>query len=178
MGLIQGFERNGDVSTAAYYDSNMRPLCFVLPLVMAHFAIAQEDTSRRSFEFIGCYELRVVGENQSKASNPKKNDLLPKRFELTLRPSTDKGAFVVRNLDSKAWDSSLMASLSSWNTGVDRTVHLVWSTGYVGYDVRLRRSGSELRGTAHYFTDTDPLPRNNRDTAVVAQRVGCKEPEK
>ena len=28
------------------------------------------------------------------------------------------------------------------------------------------------------FTDTDPLPRTNRDTAVVAKRVGCKESER
>lgn len=157
----------------------MRFLCIVLLLVSAHLAMGQEDTFRRSLEFIGCYELRVVGEHQSTTSNISKDELLPRRFELTLRPSTDKGAFVVRDLDAKAGDSSLMASLSSWNTGVDRTVHLVWSYGYVGYDLRLRRAGSELLGgTAHYFTDTDPLPRNNRDTKVVAQRVGCKESEK
>lgn len=95
-----------------------------------------------------------------------------------MRPSTDKGAFVVRTSDPKVGDSSLMASMSSWKANLDGTLHIVWSTGYVGYDVRLSDSGLELRGTGHHFTDTDPLARINRDMAVVAQRVGCKESEK
>ena len=154
----------------------MRLLYVVLPLVSAHFVMAQDDAFRRSLEFVGCYELHVSAARPSNAR--KSDDLLPRRFQLTMRPSTDNGAFLVRILDPKVADSSLMASMSSWNANLDGTIHIVWSTGYVGYDVRLSGSGPELRGTAHYFTDTDPLPRTNRDTAVVAQRVGCKKSEK
>jgi hypothetical protein len=153
----------------------MRLLYVVLVLVSAHLAMAQENAFRKSIEFVGCYELHVAAAHPS---NAKKADFLPRRFQLTIRPSTNKGGFVARNLDSKAGDSSLMVLLSSWNTNLDGTLHIVWSTGYVGYDIHLSGSGAELRGTAHYFTDTDPLPRTNRDTAVVAQRVGCKESER
>jgi len=155
---------------------HMRLLCLVLVLASTHLVMAQENTFRKSLEFLGCYELHVPGAHQSNAK--KTGDFLPRRFQLTMRPSTDKGAFVVRTLDPKVGDSSLMASMSSWNANLDGTLHIVWNTGYVGYDVRLSGSGPELRGTAHYFTDTDPLPRINRDVAVVAQRVGCKESEK
>ena len=153
----------------------MRLLWAVLVLVSAHLAIAQENTFRRSLEFVGCYELKVPVAHPSSA---KRTDFLPRRFQLTIRPSSTKDGFVARNLDSKVGDSSLMASMSSWNANLDGTLHIVWNTGYAGYDIHLSGSGAEFRGTAHYFTDTEPFPRTNRDTAVVAQRVGCKESEK
>ena len=155
----------------------MRLLCVVLVLVSgAHLAIVQENAIRRSLEFVGCYELHVVGERQTKTKNTE--DLFPRRFQLVMRPSADKDGFAVRTLDPKVADSSLMASMSSWNANLDGTLSIVWSTGYVGYSVRLKRSGTELRGTAHYFTDTDPFPPTNRDSSVVAQRVECKVSEK
>lgn len=154
----------------------MRLLCVVLVLVSgAHLAIAQENAIRGSLEFAGCYELHVVGERQTKTKNTE--DLFPRRFQLVMRPS-DKDGFAVRTLDPKVADSSLMASMSSWNANLDSTLRIVWSTGYVGYSVRLKRSGPELRGTAHYFTDTDPFPPTNRDLSAVAQRVECKVSEK
>jgi hypothetical protein len=155
----------------------MRLLCVVLVLVSgAHLAIAQENAIRGSLEFVGCYELHVVGERQTKTKNTE--DLFPRRFQLVMRPSADKVGFAVRTLDPKVADSSLMASMSSWNANLDGTLRIVWSTGYVGYGVRLKRSGPELRGTAHYFTDTDPFPPTNRDLSAVAQRVECKVSEK
>ena len=81
----------------------------------------------------------------------------------------DKDGFVVRTLNPKVADSTLMASMSFWNVNVDGTLHIVWSTDYVGWTVRLSGSGPELRGSAHYFTDTDPFPPTSRDIAVVAQ---------
>ena len=153
----------------------MRLLCVGLVFASAHLVMAQENAFRKLVEFAGCYELHVPGAHRPNAK--KTDDYFPRRFQLTMRPSTDKHAFVVRTLDPKVEDSSLMASMSSWNA-LDGTLRIVWSTGYVGYDVHLSGSGTELRGTAHYFTDTEPFPRTNRDTTVVAERVGCKESEK
>ena len=153
----------------------MRLLSVVLAFLGAHLAMAQENTLHRSLEFVGCYELEVPAAHQS---NAKKTDFLPRRFQLIMRSSGNKDGFVVRDLDSIAWDSSMMALMSFWNTNLDGTLHIVWSTGYVGYDVHLSGTGPELRGTADYFTDTDPLPRTKRETAIVAQRVGCKKSEK
>jgi hypothetical protein len=151
----------------------MRLPFVVLVLGSAHLAIAQENAFRRSLAFVGCYELRVpvAHPSRTKGTDP----LLPRRFELTIRPSTIKGTFVARNLDSKAGDSSLMSWMSSWNANLDGTLHIVWNTGYAGYDLRLSGSGAEFRGTAHFFTDTEPFPYTDRNTPVVAQRVACKE---
>jgi hypothetical protein len=168
--------RDRDFASTRYYYSHMRLLFVVLVLLSTHLAAGQENTFRRSLEFVGCYELRVPGAHPSNAK--KTDDVLPKRFQLMMRTATNKDGFVARDLDSKAWDSSMMALLSFWNTNLDGTLHIVWSTGYVGYDVPLSGSGPELRGTAHYFTDTNPLLRTNRDTAIMAQRVGCKESAK
>jgi hypothetical protein len=154
----------------------MRLSCVLLVLASAHLVMAPESTFQKSLEFAGCYELHVSEVHQSNATRT--DNFLPRRFQLTMRPSTVKDTFVVRTLDPKVGDSSLIASMSSWNVNLDGTLRIVWNTGYVGYDVRVTGSGPELRGTAHFFTDTDPLPRTNRDRAVVARRVGCKESEK
>ena len=153
----------------------MRLLCVVLVLASADLVMAQEDTFRKSLQFVGCYELHVAGAHQTKAKDP---DLLPSRFQLVMRASAGKDGFIVRIPGPKVADSSLMATLSFWKANLDGTLHIVWSTGYVAWAVGLSGSGPELRGTAHYFTDTDPSPPTNRDVAVAAQRVGCTEPAK
>lgn len=160
------------LSQARYYHLHMRLLCLGLALASAHLVMAQEDTFRRSIELVGCYELHVPETHSSKSKNT--DDFLPRRFQLTMRPSINKGTWFVRPLDAKI-QGSLMSLISSWHTTLDGTLHIDWTTGYVGYEVRLNGSGGELRGTAHYFTDTDPLPRINRDRPVVVRRVSCKE---
>ena len=73
------------------------------------------------------------------------------------------------------WDLSM---LSSWHLNSDGTLHVVWSTGYVGYHIQLGGTGTELRGTARYFTDTDPVPPGPRTVKVVVQRAECKDSQK
>jgi hypothetical protein len=132
-------------------------------------------------QFAGCYVLHAV------ARHPTMNraeDVLPTRFQLTGDPfpsHTDSAGkiFVARNLDSKIpWD----LSLSSWTVTDDGYLHIIWSTGYVGYGMQLSRSKGSFRGTAHYWTDTDPLPLDlfttRNSTAVHVNRVECKDSEK
>lgn len=132
-------------------------------------------------QFAGCYVLNAL------ARHPAMNraeDVLPKRFRLTSQPfpyHTDSAGkiFVARNLDSKIrWD----LSLSSWTVTDDGYIQITWSTGYVGYGIRLGWSKGSFRGTAHYWTDTDPLPLDlfttRNSTAVHVDRVKCKDSEK
>ena len=156
----------------------MRRACLVFLFVSAHLALAQENILLKSLAFVGCYELHIPTSDSASAKR-KKDDFLPRRFQLTTRPSTEN-TFVARNLDSKVrWDLSI---LSSWHLNNDSTLRVVWSTGFVGYDMQLSGSRAELRGTAHYFTDTDPYPpdpRTNRNSmTVVVQRAECKDSEK
>lgn len=64
----------------------------------------------------------------------------------------------------------------------DGYLQIAWSTGYVGYGVKLGWSEGSYRGTAHYWTDTDPQPLDlfttRNSTAVHVDRVECKDSEK
>jgi hypothetical protein len=99
-----------------------------------------------------------------------------KRFQLTSHPypyHTDSAGktFVARNLETIRWD----LSLSSWTVTDDGYLQIIWSTGYAGYGIKLGWSKGSYRGTAHYWTDTDPQPLDlfttRNSTAVHVDRV-------
>lgn len=121
----------------------------------------------------GCYEMTVPEWSAAEAGA---NDLLSTRFQLTLDPDpVTRGRFVAVNRDSKVHNGLLFRS---WKANFDGTVDLIWSTGYVGYNIRFTDSAKELYGTAQRFTDTDPYPfaaRTDNALEVVARRVPCSE---
>ena len=149
----------------------MRTLCFIVLMAGAQLSFSQTGASPESVA--GCYELRLLHPLGEAGA-----ERLPRRFELTTRArsSSSKKRFVAQNLDPKVrWD----LSLSSWVAKDDGTVQIVWSTGFVGWDIQLSKSGSELRGRTHYFTDTDSnfpevlTPANS--LPVVAHKTECKQ---
>jgi hypothetical protein len=144
----------------------MRALFLVVFLMGGHLALGQGGTSTKLFA--GCYELHFEGWHPIIASSSM-NDFLPKRFQLTTQPFKPKW-FVARNLDAKVREG---LPLSSWNVKDDGRLEIVWSTGFVGWDIELGGSGANLRGTARYFTDTDPHPSD--PIKVAAHSVGCKD---
>jgi len=159
----------------------MRPFArgywFVFLFVPLHLAIAQDSLGARyqlAKPFAGCYELRVPAWSETIA---KQNDLLPTRFQLTLQFDLKNGkkGFVARNLDSRVH----YFLMSSWNANSDGSLDLSWSTGFVEYRIRLAGPAAELRGTANYWTDTDPYPHdmgtNRNSVTVVAHRVVCQD---
>ena len=120
----------------------------------------------------GCYELRVPGWN---AADGKRNDVLPLRFELTINlDPLRRGWLTARNLDPHVRYELIG---SSWTVDSHGVLRLDWSTGYVGYNIQLSGSAEHLRGMAHWWTDTGPLPGFNpvTDWSVVANRFACKE---
>jgi hypothetical protein len=152
-----------------------------LLLILASTGLASAQETGVIKQFAGCYVLRVV--EQHPAMN-RDYDVLPKRFLLTSHPSPyhkDSAGkiFTARSLDPKIrWD----LSLSSWTVTGDGYLQISWSTGYVGYGVKLGWNKDSYRGTAHYWTDTDLLPLDpfttRNSTAVHAHRVECKDSEK
>jgi len=112
------------------------------------------------------------------------DDVLPNRFLLTSHPfpyhkDSAGQIFTARSLDPKMrWD----LPLSSWTVTDDGYLQIIWSTGYVGYGVKLGWSKGSYRGTAHYWTDTDPQPLDlfttRNSTAVHVDRLECKGSEK
>jgi hypothetical protein len=158
---------------------NMSKLYLLVILVSTALTTAQEIGVTK--QFAGCYVLRVVA--QHPASNRDYN-VLPKRFLLTSHPSPyDKDSagkiFTARSLDPKIrWD----LSLSSWTVTDDGYLQISWSTGYVGYGVKLGWNKGFYRGSAHYWTDTDPQPLDpfttRNSTPVRVDRVECTNSEK
>jgi hypothetical protein len=91
-------------------------------LVSASLAVGQDTTFVKSLvlarPFAGCYELHVPDWN---AADTKANDLLPTRFQLTMRLESLSGgkAFVAQNLDPKVHYEMIFAF---WKPNPDGTL--------------------------------------------------------
>lgn len=124
----------------------MKILLATLLVSLGQVTLAEDQVVK---ELAGCYELRV--------ERPKyffENDgrqILPKGLELTAERGA-LGRLAVRGFDSKTRSDM---PLSSWRVKDDGTVELEVSTGFVGWHIQLKKSDSELRGTARFWTDTD-----------------------
>jgi hypothetical protein len=141
----------------------MKTLLVILLIAFGQAGLAQDGEAVQAF--VGCYELRV--ERSQVVFGNYGFKFLPKRFELKAEPVF--GGFAVKNLDSKVrWD----LPLSSWRIKDDGTIALDWSTGYVGWNIQFRQSGSEFRGTARFFTDTDS---GSRPFRTVAHKLTCED---
>lgn len=139
----------------------MKGLFLIFLFTCGYIAAAQDSKAAQAFA--GCYELRVEGWRSVITSSP------PRRFQLTTRPA--ESGFEARDLDSKEhWNLQLTA----WNVTDEGKVEIGWSTGFVGWGILLSKSGSNLRGTAHYFTDTDDPNKPSRPVTVVAHSVDCE----
>lgn len=137
----------------------MKYLFVVLLVTCGQVGLSQDREATQAV--VGCYELRIEGRPRIDYGN----QFLPKRFELKAEPVY--GGFAAKNLDSRVrWD----LPFSSWRIKDDGSVTLVWSTGYVGWDIQLSPSGADLRGTARFFTDTGSERRPSR---VVTRSVRC-----
>ena len=139
----------------------MKVLLLVFLLTCGRVGIAQDSKAAQAFA--GCYELRVKGWHPFTSF-----DLLPTRFQLTTRP-------IERGFAVKSFDASVRKELplSSWNLKDDGKIEIIWSTGFVGWEIRLSR---DLRGTARSFADVDPQPSG--DVTVVIRAVDCRGFEK
>jgi hypothetical protein len=144
----------------------MKALFLIFLLTCGHVVTAQDSKAAQAFA--GCYELEVEGWQGWRLFRPSADDVLPKRFELTTRPIEE--GFAVRNLDSKVRSN---LPLSSWNVKDKGKIEIVWSTGYVGWNIQLSGSGTNLRGTADYFTDAGPSAFSVRHKVLI-HAVDCK----
>lgn len=142
----------------------MRHLFLVLLVACAHAAIAQDGHAIQ--KLVGCYELRVEGPQRVLTNYG--NQFLPKRFQLEAERGVLQG-FYAKNLDSRVrWN----LFLSSWQVKDDGNVVIVWSTGYVGWNIQLKPSGAGFRGDAFFFTDTGS---DSRPIRVLMRPANCKD---
>ena len=147
----------------------MRILLAILLLSSGQAALAQDQAVR---ELVGCYELRV--ERSKLVFKNYGHQFLPKGLELTAVRGP-LGSFAVRGFDSKIRSDM---PFSSWRVNNDGAVELEISTGFVGWHIHLKKSGSDLSGTARFWTDTDPPFRPDSGLGpfkAVAYKLSCED---
>ena len=144
----------------------MKMLLVILLIACGQAGLAQDSEAVQAF--VGCYELRV--DRHQYVFNNYGREFLPKRFEL--KAEHVNGGFTVKNLDSTMrWD----LPLSSWRFKDQGDIEITFSTGYVGWTIQMNKSGSEFRGTARFFTDTDSTLSRRDPLRSVAYKVKCED---
>jgi len=135
----------------------MKGLFLIFLLTCGIVVTAQDNKATRAVA--GCYELEVGG---WRGWLFKFHGNLPRWFEL-------KEDFAAKDLDTKQrW---VLASF--WRVTDKGKIVIAWSTGFAGWSILLSRSGTDLRGTADYYTDIDS-GTTRHPVPVVAHPVDCK----
>jgi hypothetical protein len=133
--------------------SILRLECFSMKILLATLLVSLGQTTLAQDQVVkelaGCYELRV--ERSKYLFENDGHQFLPKGIELTAERGA-LGRFTVRGFDSETRSD---LPLSSWRVKDDGSVELGVGTGFVGWNFQFKRSGSDLRGTARFWTDTD-----------------------
>ena len=119
----------------------------------------------------GCYELSFGGWVPKDDLGPDASFVeAPLKVELTIEPDKRlEGWFVMR---PAAGEVASIHRWTSWYITPDRTVKLVWSTGFSGLTAELGPHGRDLQGRAKTFWD---FPRNAQMASLRARRISCGE---
>jgi hypothetical protein len=160
--------RDGDLSTTEFMILGMKARILLSFLFLALPFSARGRGRTLPASFMGCYELRIEG---SPPFTSGEYNVLPRRFQLTDQPSI-RGRFIAKNLDSKIrWD----LPLSSWVVNPNGSLDIVFSTGFIGWNLQMAGSRTDLRGSGRHFNDTDLHPSGS--ARVSAHVVKCQEPD-
>jgi hypothetical protein len=135
-------------------------LLLIILVASSRISLGQD---RETVALSGCYEM------QAEAQRPylRNSGEFPRRLQLTLERSKTRGALVAKRLDS-----GVLAS-RNWRVVRNNSIEISPSESWItnGWFIELSRSGSEFRGTAHYWTDTGDGPR----IGVVGHKVACRD---
>jgi hypothetical protein len=122
-------------------------------------------TNAPAVQFEGCYIFdRPLGSSAS--GNLERSDSA--WYSLELR---ENGVIARPQLQNSFWRQRYARS-SSWRTTAD-TLHIVVSTGLVGWRIWLVRENGELRGVAGYLTDVVAADYVPPRVPVRARKVTC-----
>jgi hypothetical protein len=121
----------------------------------------------------GCYELKIG--RWWPWGFPRETDYLtpPARIELLSQVGTqgfEKGAYLIRSIPSSSGAAQGHEWDSFWHVQGGRT-ELVWTTGFIGVTLNMRKEEDRLRGWAYPHFDAPVSPE--RVAYVTAQRISC-----
>lgn len=125
--------------------------------------------------FKGCYELRLgrwwpwgMGEDTIYATPPSRVKLLPeKRTE-----GFETNGYIIRAMTPEKGAAPARGGSSYWQLKSGAQVDLVWTDGFTGVTLRLKKHGDKLTGWAHpHFDRTLFVPHI---VHVTARRISCE----
>jgi len=151
---------------------------FMLAMVSACWAQSGGAANPSSFSssttdpassFTGCYELRLgrwwpwgFGEDDSFVTPPNHIELLPERGV----SSFEKDELLLRTVPTEKSRSAGHRRSSYWRATGANQILIVWTDGFTGLTLELKRDGGTLTGWAHpHFDAGEIIPRTARATA-------------
>ena len=127
--------------------------------------------------FAGCYELRLgrwwpwsFGEETKYVTPPSLVRLLPERGT----EGFEKNGFIIRPLPARGGMASGRGGPSYWQIKASNRIDLIWTDGFTGVTLTLKKGGNELHGWAHPHFDAPKLVP--RMAHVTAHRAACDPP--
>jgi hypothetical protein len=146
---------------------------FVILAVSPSETVSQESSSPQTLmsaavPFAGCYELQLGRWWPWSMGDDTKFVTPPQHIELRLQRGTE--LFERNGLLIRAIPPSASRRSSFWLLQGRDGVDLIWTSGFSGVSLRLKKHEKELRGWAHAFFDS---PRPPHLAHVRARPIPC-----
>jgi hypothetical protein len=128
---------------------------------------------------VGCYRLHLGPWSRLLllAAHPDSAQMPPAAFQLdsAVVDSNDPNIRRLRHAAPKNPAVKARGPWPSWYVTGLNTLHVIWSTGFIGVELNLVQQGDTLRGVAEAFTDSDVgVPRFLVPSATAtAVRIPC-----
>lgn len=150
---------------------------FLVPQVCHSQANEHTALAAQTKSFEGCYELKLsrwwpqsFGEDTEFVTPPSRVRLLPERGT----EGWEKCHLLVRALPGRKGKMSARGGPSFWNLKSSSEIELVWTDGFTGLALGLRKHGKEHHGWTHpHFDAPTWVPRIAH---VTARRIACETP--
>jgi len=124
--------------------------------------------------FAGCYELKLgrwwpwgFGEENSYVTPPSRIELLNEHGT----HGFEQDGFILRTIPRQEPAPAGSRESSYWRVRSSSEIDLIWTDGFTGVRLNLKKHGDELSGSAHpHFDAVKLIPRTAH---VTARRIPC-----
>ncbi len=127
--------------------------------------------------FLGCYQLTLgrwwpwaFGEDTKYVTPPSPVQLLSDRGT----EGFEQNGFLLRAIPTDKHTTYVRGGPSYWQVRSTNQIDLIWTDGFTGVTLKLKKQGDDLRGWAYpHFDAVKLIPRTAR---VVARPIACDTP--
>lgn len=165
-----------------------RSFCFVAILFLTASAMAQTasvspskpqhnlsvDSQSEAASFAGCYELQLghwwpfgFGAEAKYVTPPTRIELIPEKGT----QGFEQNGFLIRPISNGKGPIASRGAPSYWQVKSSSELALMWTDGFTGVTLSLKKHGNELSGWAHpHFDSPHLIPRIEH---VTAEQIAC-----